>query len=135
MTIKNVNNTFITESHYLNNSLSNNDKFAIPNSEYNWQMSQILFYVLTFIIGIIGNLLVIFVILMNRKLKTVTNMYLLHLAITDFIYLLSIPFAIVALVKHKWVFNLLLCKVFWLFNGIHQFTSIFIVTVLAFDRY
>lgn len=120
---------------YMNSSQNeSNDNFSFPASEYVWQYVQVVFYVLTFIIGIIGNLLVIFVIMMNTKLKTVTNMYLFHLAITDVVYLFSIPFTIITIVKQQWVFKFFFCKIFWISNGINQFTSIFVVIVLAFDR-
>jgi hypothetical protein len=106
----------------------------VPASEYTWYSIQIISNILTYSIGTIGNLLVIFVILMNRKVKTVTNMYLLHLAITDVIYLQSIPFSVITLIKQQWIFNFVFCKIFWTFTGINQFTSIFIIVVLAFDR-
>lgn len=95
---------------------------------------QIIFYVFIYTIGTIGNLLVIYVILVNRKLKTVTNMYLLNLAIADIIYLQGLPFSMVTLAKRKWIFKLSLCKIFWTMTGVNQFTGIFILTVLAFDR-
>ena len=128
----------MTTAQFLNNSFTENNmletKLTIAASEYTWKYIQIVFYALTFVIGIIGNFLVIFVIMMNSKLKTVTNMYLLQLAITDVVYLLQLPFAIVTLIKQQWVFKYFFCKLFWLSNGINQITSIFIVIVLAFDR-
>jgi hypothetical protein len=128
----------MTTAKFLNNSFHESNilerNLLHSASEYTWLYIQIVFYALTFIIGIIGNFLVIFVIMMNSKLKTVTNMYLLQLAITDVVFLLQLPFAIVTLLKQKWVFNFFFCKLFWLSNGINQFTSIFVVIVLAFDR-
>ena len=94
----------------------------------------IIIYLLTFFIGTIGNLMVIFVIMLNKKLKTVTNMHLLNLAIADLLYLQIIPFAVITLIKTEWVFNNLLCKVYWMLNAINQFTSVFLVVLLAFDR-
>jgi hypothetical protein len=111
------------------------DNHVLQSSQYKWQSIQIIFNILTYSIGTIGNLLVILVILLNRKLKTVTNMYLLHLAITDVIYLQSIPFSVITLIKQQWIFNFVFCKLFWTFTGINQFTSIFITIFLAFDRY
>ena len=96
---------------------------------------QTIGYLLIYFIGTIGNLLVIYVILVNRKLKTVTNFYLLNLALADLMYLQVIPFSITTMMKQKWVFNRLICKLFWTCTGINQFTGVFILTVLAFDRY
>ena len=99
----------------LNDKTDTMDTNILPTSEYTWHLIQIIFYILTYSIGTIGNLLVILVILLNRKLKTVTNMYLLHLAITDVIYLQSIPFSVITLIKQQWIFNFVFCKLLLVF--------------------
>ncbi len=46
-------------------------------------------YVLICIVGSVGNGLVIFVVLRYTKMKTVTNMYILNLAVADLCFLVS----------------------------------------------
>lgn len=48
-----------------------------------------LVYVAIFIIGVGGNLATMLVILKNKQLQTVTDMYLLNLAIADLITIVS----------------------------------------------
>lgn len=95
---------------------------------------QIGIYIIIWLIGSVGGVLVIYVILFNNKLKTITNTFLLNLAIADLIFLQGIPFYLTSLINRQWIFSLFTCKLFWTFTGVNQFTAIFILTLLAFDR-
>jgi hypothetical protein len=91
-------------------------------------------YTFAFFSGIIGNLIIILTVSINKELRSTTYIYLLNLSICDIIHLLSIPFTIITSVKKDWIFNIYACKIFWLFNGINQFTSVAFVSVLSIDR-
>ncbi|CAF1349116.1 unnamed protein product [Didymodactylos carnosus] len=95
---------------------------------------SILLIIILFI-GMIGNFLVIYVVLNYGRLKTVTNTYLLHLAISDLIFLSGVPFLVAVMISKYWIFGYFLCKLFFLTQGINQYTSIMILALLAFDRY
>jgi hypothetical protein len=91
--------------------------------------------VIVMFIGVVGNLLVIYVVLNYGRLKTVTNTYLLHLALSDLVFLSGIPFFISSLVTRAWIFGGFVCKLFFLTQGVNQYTSIIILALLSFDRY
>ena len=86
-------------------------------------------------IGVLGNLLVIYVVLNYGRLKTVTNTYLLHLALSDLVFLSGIPFFVSSLLTRAWIFGGYVCKLFFLTQGVNQYTSVIILALLAFDRY
>ena len=90
---------------------------------------------LVMLIGLAGNLLVIYVVGNYSRLKTVTNTYLLHLALSDLVFLSGVPFFISLLLKRSWIFGRLLCKLFFLTQGVNQYTSILILAFLSFDRF
>ena len=48
-----------------------------------------LFFWITFIIGVIGNWMVVYVVVRTEKMRTVTNYFLINLAIADIMYLLT----------------------------------------------
>ena len=102
--------------------------------QYKPILTQIIFHLTAYVAGTIGNFLVIFVVILNRELQTTINIYLLNLALTDLIFLQSIPFAVITLIKQNWVFNSFICKTYWIFTGINSYTSVFLISVLAFDR-
>ena len=87
------------------------------------------------LIGLIGNLLVIYVVCNYKRLKTVTNTYLLHLALSDLIFLSGIPFLVSSILTRSWRFGRLICKLFFLSQGVNQYTSILILALLSFDRF
>ncbi|CAF2327303.1 unnamed protein product [Rotaria sp. Silwood2] len=116
-----------------NDSILNNNSTMIENSLFLIVFSVLL--VIVMFIGVIGNLLVIYVVLNYGRLKTVTNTYLLHLALSDFIFLSGIPFFASSLITRAWIFGGFICKLFFLTQGVNQYTSVIILALLAFDRY
>ncbi|KAK2901002.1 hypothetical protein Q8A67_009117 [Cirrhinus molitorella] len=68
-------------------------------------------YSCNFIIGIIGNSLVVTVIYFCLKLKTVANIFVLNLAVSDLTFLLTLPiWAIYTATGYEWLFGDFLCK-------------------------
>ena len=69
------------------------------------------FYALVCLCGLVGNTLVIYVVLRFSKMHTVTNTYILHLAVADECFLVGIPFLIATMAMGAWPFGDTLCKV------------------------
>lgn len=64
-----------------------------------------------FVTGIVGNALVIFVVLKNSHMKTVTNIFIVNLAIGDFLVnLICLPPSILNDVMGTWLFGETMCK-------------------------
>ncbi|XP_051987321.1 somatostatin receptor type 5-like [Xyrauchen texanus] len=92
-------------------------------------------YLVVFVLGLTGNSLAIFVVLRYTKMKTVTNMYILNLAIADELYILGLPFLTTHNVLSYWPFGNFLCRIVMWADSISQFTSTFCLTVMSIDRY
>lgn len=60
-------------------------------------------YAIVCIIGLTGNTLVIYVVLRFSNMQTVTNMYILNLAIADECFLIGIPFLITTMNMGHWI--------------------------------
>uniref|UniRef100_A0A4W5LAJ3 G-protein coupled receptors family 1 profile domain-containing protein n=1 Tax=Hucho hucho TaxID=62062 RepID=A0A4W5LAJ3_9TELE len=88
-----------------------------------------------FVVGLIGNTLAIYVVLRYAKMKTVTNIYILNLAVADELYILGLPFLTTQNVLSYWPFGSFLCRVLMTADSMSQFTSIFCLTVMSIDRY
>ncbi|XP_061087180.1 somatostatin receptor type 2-like [Conger conger] len=86
-------------------------------------------------VGLCGNALVIYVILRHAKTTTVTNIYILNLAVADVLCMLSLPFIAVQLALVRWPFGAPLCRVVLTADSLNQFTSIFCLAVMSVDRY
>lgn len=92
-------------------------------------------YALVCIIGLMGNTLVIYVVLRFSNMQTVTNMYILNLAIADECYLIGIPFLIATMNMGHWVFGGAMCKAYMVSTSITQFTSSIFLFIMSADRY
>ncbi|XP_017292496.1 somatostatin receptor type 5 [Kryptolebias marmoratus] len=94
-----------------------------------------LIYGIVCIVGLAGNTLVIHVIVNYTKNESVTNIYILNLAIADELFMLGLPFLAVQNALLSWPFGSLMCRVVMTVDAFNQFTSIFCLTVMSVDRY
>lgn len=97
-------------------------------------ISKIL-YIIVCIIGLVGNTLVIYVVIRFSKMQTVTNMYIVNLAIADECFLIGIPFLIVTMSLDFWPFGNVMCKVYMTTTSVNQFTSSIFLMIMSADRY
>ncbi|XP_012275002.1 somatostatin receptor type 2-like [Orussus abietinus] len=96
-------------------------------------VTQVL-YSIVCIVGLLGNSLVIYVVLRFSKMQTVTNIYILNLAIADECFLFGIPF-LVTTMSHSWIFGEVMCKVYMTTTSVNQFTSSIFLFIMSADRY
>ncbi|CAM9399119.1 unnamed protein product [Lampetra planeri] len=94
-----------------------------------------LMYFVVCAVGLTGNTLVIYVVLRHAKMKTVTNIYILNLAVADELFMFGLPFLALQNALSYWPFGSLMCRIVMTVDGINQFTSIFCLTVMSIDRY
>ncbi|KAM9857054.1 somatostatin receptor type 3 [Aulostomus maculatus] len=94
-----------------------------------------LIYGIVCVVGLVGNTLVIHVVVNYTKNESVTNIYILNLAIADELFMLGLPFLAVQNALLSWPFGSLMCRVVMTVDAINQFTSIFCLTVMSVDRY
>ncbi|XP_071488384.1 somatostatin receptor type 1-like [Diadema antillarum] len=92
-------------------------------------------YFFVAIVGFIGNGTVIYVILRFAKMKTVTNVYILNLALADTVFLFALVFLAGATIYPHWVFGKVMCHLVYSVDALNLFTSIFCLTLMAIDRY
>lgn len=91
-------------------------------------------YSLVFIFGFLGNLLVVLTLINCKKLKSMSDIYLLNLAISDLLFLLTLPFW-AHYAADEWVLGDAMCKLFTGLYHIGYFGGIFFIILLTIDRY
>ena len=92
-------------------------------------------YSVVFVIGLIGNILVVLVLMQYKRLRSMTSIYLLNLAISDLIFLFTLPFWIDYKVKDDWVFGDAMCKLLSGFYFMGLYSEIFFIILLTINRY
>lgn len=113
-----------------------NNSTVCPSTEMPWsKIVFMLLYAVVAIVGLLGNSLVIYVVLRYSNMQTVTNMYILNLAIADECFLIGIPFIIATMNLSQWPFGTIMCKAYMVSTSITQFTSSIFLLVMSTDRY
>lgn len=96
---------------------------------------SMILYAVVCIMGLFGNTLVIYAVLRFTNMRTVTNMYILNLAIADECFLIGIPFLIITMHLGEWTFGKIMCKTYMVSTSITQFTSSIFLIIMSADRY
>lgn len=93
-------------------------------------------YVNIFVLGLVGNLSIIWLTLRYAYLRTVQNIFILNLAISDVIVcLLSLPFTPVTNIYKNWLFGPAICHLLPFVQAVSVFVSTFSLSAIAVDRY
>lgn len=72
---------------------------------------QIPLYATILLLAIVGNSLVILTLIQNRRMRTITNVFLLNLAISDILLgVLCMPFTLIGTLLRDFVFGEVMCK-------------------------
>ncbi|KAM7036542.1 C-C chemokine receptor type 4-like [Passerculus sandwichensis] len=91
-------------------------------------------YSLVFLVGLAGNILVIVVLFKYKRLRSMTDVYLLNLAISDLLFVLSLPFWSYFTVD-QWVFGTPWCKIISWIYLVGFYSGIFFIMLMSIDRY
>ncbi|KAK7469473.1 hypothetical protein BaRGS_00036494, partial [Batillaria attramentaria] len=71
---------------------------------------QIPIYVLIFLLSVVGNVLVLVTLAQNKKMRTVTNVFLLNLAVSDLLLaVFCMPFTLVPILLQNFIFGAAMC--------------------------
>ncbi|KAJ8272765.1 hypothetical protein GJAV_G00093160 [Gymnothorax javanicus] len=92
------------------------------------------FFYCIFLLSLLGNGLVLYILYKYEKLSTVTNIFLLNLVISDLIFSLSLPFW-ATYYSSEWIFGEAMCKLVGSLYFVGFYSSILFLTLMTFDRY
>lgn len=96
---------------------------------------SVVIYIICFVVGVIGNGTVIWVTAFRSK-KTVTSVWLLNLAIADFVFVLFLPFYIDYILRDfHWGFGNPMCKLNSFVSVLNMYASVLFLMILSVDRY
>ncbi|XP_052103964.1 5-hydroxytryptamine receptor 2C-like [Mytilus californianus] len=102
-------------------------------TEYNW---AILLWSPLIIFGIAGNILVCMAISMEKRLQTVTNYFLLSLAVTDLLVcVIVMPFSIINEFTGQWLFGPVLCDFYVTADVFMCTSSILHLCTISLERF
>lgn len=92
-------------------------------------------FTLTIVISGIGDSLLVFIILFHKRLRTVTNLMIANLAVSDALTaLLSAPFTLHYYLTQRWAFGSVMCPLVGTIKNVSLYVSVNTLLVIAMDR-
>ncbi|XP_020033670.2 chemokine XC receptor 1 [Castor canadensis] len=97
-------------------------------------ISTTVLYSLVFLLSLVGNSLVLWVLVKYENLESLTNIFILNLCLSDLMFSCLLPVWISA--HHwNWVLGDFLCKLLSMVFSISLYSSIFFLTIMTIHRY
>ncbi|XP_033946479.2 neuropeptide FF receptor 1 like 2 [Pseudochaenichthys georgianus] len=117
-------------------NIPNNTYFPYYQHSLYVATSYILAYFLIFLLCMVGNLLVCLIVFENRCMRTVTNLFILNLAISDLLVgIFCIPTTLVDNLITGWPFSNCVCKMSGFVQGVSVSASVFTLVAIAVERF
>ncbi|XP_068977883.1 rhodopsin, long-wavelength [Bombus flavifrons] len=98
--------------------------------------------ILGFVIGLLGfisvsgNGMVVYIFLSTKSLRTPSNLFVINLAISDFLMMFCMsPPMVINCYYETWVLGPLFCQIYAMLGSLFGCGSIWTMTMIAFDRY
>ncbi|XP_053681634.1 cholecystokinin receptor type A-like [Sabethes cyaneus] len=97
---------------------------------------QIPLYSVIFLLAVIGNSLVILTLVQNKRMRTITNLFLLNLAVSDlFLGVFCMPFTLVGTLLRDFIFGEVMCKLLPYLQASSVAVSAWTLVIISVERY
>lgn len=111
-----------------------NSTVQVASQSY-FLIPKLVCYVVIFIVGVVGNTLVCLVVCGERKMKNVTNYFIVNLAAADLsVLLICIPFDFGEQVTAKWPYGAFLCRLIYPLQTMASIASVFTLVAISLNR-
>nr|DBA34069.1 TPA: hypothetical protein GDO54_001671 [Pyxicephalus adspersus] len=98
-------------------------------------VALVVFYSLIFIVGLLGNMLALYVFLCIHQKRNSVQIYLLNAAIADLLLIFCLPFRIMYHITQEWKLGVVFCKVVGNLFYMNMYISIVLLGLISMDRY
>ncbi|XP_076315738.1 orexin receptor type 2-like [Tachypleus tridentatus] len=109
------------------------EEYIFP-TRYEWTL--IFFHFCVFVVGLMGNALVCISVYRNNTMQTVTNYFIVNLAVADFlVILICLPPSVLWDVTETWFFGAIMCKLVLYLQSVSVSVSVLTLTFISVDRW
>ncbi|XP_050402593.1 orexin receptor type 2 [Patella vulgata] len=96
----------------------------------------VVLYFLTFVLGVVGNFLVVFAVWRNHNMRTVTNIYIVNLAVGDFLVIsLCLTPTLVQDITYTWFLGTTMCKILLFLQNVSVSVSVLTLGAISMERW
>ncbi|NWI93397.1 GPR15 protein, partial [Pitta sordida] len=130
----------LTQQSSVSTATSNYDYYYDDNCQYQHlqHMSTFLpvLYTAVFVVGVVGNSILIGALVFKRRVQRLIDVFIINLAASDFIFLVTLPFWVDKEVSDgSWRVGSFLCKASSYIISVNMYCSILLLTCMSADRY
>ncbi|XP_046353477.1 gastrin/cholecystokinin type B receptor-like [Haliotis rufescens] len=112
------------------------DNFIPTPLAHDLVVTFMVLYILIIVLALLGNLVVIVVIFLTKMMRSVTDLFVVSLAVSDLlISVLNMPFQLLSIVTNEWTMGLFMCKFHSYIQGVTIVSNILTLLAIAIDRY
>lgn len=118
------------------NNLTDSRRYDIARNEPIVRYTFYGVYGLVVLLGFAGNVLVVYVVVRNKSMHSITNIFIANLATSDILMsLVAAPFTPIALYMENWLLPNAICKILPMTMGVSVYVSTLTSTAIAVERY
>ncbi|ESN91625.1 hypothetical protein HELRODRAFT_129617, partial [Helobdella robusta] len=93
-------------------------------------------YIIIFLLAVIGNALVVMTLANNRNMRTITNIFLLNLSISDMLLaVFCMPFTLIPTLMQDFIFGYVVCKLVRYLQGLVVGVCVFTHVTISLERF
>ncbi|XP_037644528.1 leukotriene B4 receptor 2b [Sebastes umbrosus] len=118
---------------FLNSEIANREDPSVVSNDFSTSLGAIILG-LVFLLGVPGNLFIVWSILARTRQRSVTTLLILNLACADGFLMALTIFFIIYLAKQTWVFGDIMCKGLFYLCNTNMYASIFLITLMSVHR-
>lgn len=100
-------------------------------------IGQVVFLIIILLVTLLGNSLVCTSVILYRRLRTVTNLFVVSLAVSDLLVsLLSLPFRINQMLNNStWCNSMAMCQTWFIVDFLSTIASVWNLVMISIDRF
>lgn len=123
---------FMSGSMYFEDIESLKKPWTVDDSHF---LPTILVYCLTFVVGLTGNVLVVYAVVCSRNMRSITASFMISLAVADILFLIvCVPYNTIEFVNLDWQLGPGLCKLSVFTEMLSAFSSILNLSAISVER-
>ncbi|XP_062974904.1 probable G-protein coupled receptor 25 [Elgaria multicarinata webbii] len=119
---------------YYDSNITNDDTCILKEMPFAYIFIPT-FYIITFLVGFFGNLLVILLMARKQGSKRLVDTFVLNLAIADLVFVCTLPFWAVSEALSYWCFSEGLCKFSSYALSVNRYSSMLFLTGMSVERF
>lgn len=104
------------------------------NDDFKYTLYSTVFS-LVFVFGLLFNLVAIYIFACTIKIRNETTTYMINLAVSDLLFVLTLPFRIFYFINQTWPFGKIQCKLSVALFYTNMYGSILFLTCISVDRF